>query len=191
MDLNVAVLSVLWNCVVGLPVALGVSGTLGSVTEGIHGYTGTVSEAYCASNNSVRQNWQKPCLSYSSLKVTQTGTWSKDEIDNYFGGDVNHGDVCKWVVRWFTGPSRRHHSNSVGRVGAVSSGLGSSPVKLSKVILRTFWTGFDSPLLPFKGVSWFRQGVTSVTDDGTVQQMYNIVSFNRSPRGCWMVDQVR
>ena len=103
MDLNVAsVVRSVAIAVVGLPVALGVSGTLGSVTEGIRASTaGTVSEApVTVATNSVRAELTKPCLSYLLSKGdSKLEREAKDEIDNYFGGDVNHGDVCKWVVR--------------------------------------------------------------------------------------------
>ena len=74
--------------------------------------------------------------------------------------------------------------------------VGSNPTfRLSKRwYSRTFWTGVRFPTLPFMGVSWFRQGVTSMTDDGTEQQMLTTsflstaVAFSPLPE---MVDQVR
>ena len=88
--------------VVGLPVALGVSGTLGSVTEGIRASTAeSVSAAPITEvQNDVRAELTKSCLSYLlSKNDSKLEREAKDEIDSYFGGDVNHREVCKWVVR--------------------------------------------------------------------------------------------
>ena len=88
--------------VVGLPVALGVSGTLGSVTEGIRASTAeSVSAAPITEvQNDVRAELTKSCLSYLlSKNDSKLEREAKDEIDGYFGGDVNHSEVCKWVIR--------------------------------------------------------------------------------------------
>ena len=102
MDVNVAsvVRSVALG-VVGLPIALGVSGSLGALTEGIRANTaGAVSEApVTVAKNDVRAELTKPCLSYLLSKGdSKLEREAKDEIDTYFGGDVAHGDVCKWVI---------------------------------------------------------------------------------------------
>lgn len=103
MDVNVAsVVRSVAIAVVGLPVALGVSGTLGSVTEGIRASTAeSVSAAPVTKvQNDVRAELTKSCLSYLlSKNDSKLEREAKDEIDSYFGGDVNHGEVCKWVVR--------------------------------------------------------------------------------------------
>ena len=103
MDVNVAsVVRSVAIAVVGLPVALGVSGTLGSVTEGIRASTAeAVSEAPVTEvQNDTRADLTKPCLSYLlSKNDSKLEREAKDEIDSYFGGDVNHSEVCKWVVK--------------------------------------------------------------------------------------------
>ena len=49
--------------------------------------------------NDVRSDLTKPCLSYLLSKGdSKLEREAKDEIDSYFGGDVSHGDVCKWVI---------------------------------------------------------------------------------------------
>jgi hypothetical protein len=102
MDVNVAsVVRSAAVAIVGLPIALGVSGTLGSVTEGIRASTAdAVSGApVTVAVNDVRSELTKPCLSYLLSKGdSKLEREAKDEIDSYFGGDVSHGDVCKWVI---------------------------------------------------------------------------------------------
>ena len=103
MDVNVAsVVRSVTIAVVGLPVTLGVSGTLGSVTEGIRA---SIAESVSAApvtevQNDTRADLTKPCLSYLLAKNdSKLERESKDEIDTYFGGDVDHSEVCKWVVK--------------------------------------------------------------------------------------------
>ena len=103
MDLNVSsIVRSAAIAIVGLPVALGVSGSLGAVSEGIRASTAdAVSGAPVTQvQNDVRSELAKPCLSYLLSKGdSKLEREAKDEIDTYFGGDVKHGEVCKWVIR--------------------------------------------------------------------------------------------
>ena len=103
MDLNVSsIVRSLAIAAVGFPVALGVSGTLGSVSEAI---TASVSDTVTGAEvtkvqNDVRSDLAKTCLSYLlSKNDSKLERQAKDELDEYFGGNVNHGEVCKWVIQ--------------------------------------------------------------------------------------------
>lgn len=103
MDLNVSsIVRSVALAAVGLPVALSFSGTLGSVSEAISASVAdTVTGAEVTKvQNDVRSDLAKPCLSYLlSKNDSKLERQSKDELDEYFGGNVNHGEVCKWVIR--------------------------------------------------------------------------------------------
>ena len=103
MDLNVSsIVRSVALAAVGLPVALSFSGTLGSVSEAISASVAdTVTGAEVTKvQNDVRSDLAKPCLSYLlSKNDSKLERQSKDELDEYFGGNVNHAEVCKWVIR--------------------------------------------------------------------------------------------
>jgi len=103
MDLNVSsIVRSVAIAVVGLPVAFGISGSLGAVSEGIRASTAdAVSGAPITQvQNDTRADLTKSCLSFLlSKNDSKLEREAKDEIDSYFGGDVNHGEVCKWVIR--------------------------------------------------------------------------------------------
>jgi len=103
MDLNVSsIVRSVAIAAVGFPVALGISGSLGAVTESVRAYSieAVSNSESVATQNSVRTELTKPCLSYLlSEGDSKLESKAKIEIDAYFGGDVSHGDVCKWVIR--------------------------------------------------------------------------------------------
>ena len=103
MDLNVSsIVRSAAIAIVGLPVAFGVSGTLGSVSQAI---TASVSDTVTNAEvtrvqNDVRSDLSKTCLSYLLSKDdSKLERQAKDELDEYFGGNVNHSEVCKWVIQ--------------------------------------------------------------------------------------------
>ena len=103
MDLNVSsIVRSAAIAVVGLPIAFGVSGTLGSVSEAISASVAdTVTGAQVTRvQNDTRSDLAKPCLSYLlSKNDSKLERQAQDELDEYFGGNVNHDEVCKWVIR--------------------------------------------------------------------------------------------
>tara|TARA_B100001559_G_scaffold318955_1_gene327156 strand:+ start:2523 stop:2834 length:312 start_codon:yes stop_codon:yes gene_type:complete len=103
MDLNVSgIVRSVAIAGVGLPVALAISGSLGAITELVRASSvESVSKSESVvTKNSVRSELIKPCLSYLLAKNDSVlEEKSKTEINGYFGGDVNHRDVCKWTLK--------------------------------------------------------------------------------------------
>lgn len=103
MDLNVSsIVRSAAIAVVGLPIAFGVSGTLGSVSEAISASVAdTVTGAEVTRvQNDTRSDLAKSCLSYLlSKNDSKLERQAQDELDEYFGGNVNHSEVCKWVIQ--------------------------------------------------------------------------------------------
>ena len=84
--------------VVGLPLALGVNGLVGTFSE----------LAKSAAETSVAQSVQdelkgqltKDCLMWAFTDVdSKLERQSKDNIDEALGGQADYGEVCKWVLR--------------------------------------------------------------------------------------------
>ena len=87
--------------VVGLPVALGISGVLNTTSSYLNAQAeSTLSEnASVVNQNNVKADLTKDCLAYLlSKNDTKLERDSKDAVDEYFGGDVSHKEVCNWVI---------------------------------------------------------------------------------------------
>jgi hypothetical protein len=86
---------------VGLPVALGFSGILNSASHYLKAGAESISSenARVDSQNNVKADLTKDCLSYLlSKNDSKLERDAKDEVDEYFGGEVSHKEVCNWVI---------------------------------------------------------------------------------------------
>ena len=83
--------------VVGLPLVLGVTGTLGSLSRAI---TDRVQEdERTALVNTMKTDLTRDCLNWVFSKAdTKLERTAKNSIDDYVGGEVNYSEVCKWVL---------------------------------------------------------------------------------------------
>ena len=81
----------------GLPLVLGVSGTLGSLSRSI---ADTVKEdERTAIVNTMKTDLTRDCLNWAfSKEDTKLERTAKNKIDDYVGGEVNYSEVCKWVL---------------------------------------------------------------------------------------------
>ena len=80
---------------VGLPLALGVSGTLGTLSE-LAKDSSPKDDAITA----LKGDLAVPCLKYvMSKNDSKLEREAKDLIDDVLGGEVNHGETCKYVLR--------------------------------------------------------------------------------------------
>ena len=78
--------------VIGLPLTAGVSvAVLSNLPEGPTQATRVQRE--------IKAALTRPCLDWAISKVdSKLEREAKNEIDDYFGGEVNHGEVCKFVL---------------------------------------------------------------------------------------------
>jgi hypothetical protein len=100
MNLNVNVDHVVRSlaiAVVGLPVALSLSGTL-NTTNRLLG--DLVNEDVTKEvTNVTRRKLVEPCYDYvMSKNDSKLERESKNIIDDVMGGEVNHREVCRWVL---------------------------------------------------------------------------------------------
>ena len=81
----------------GLPLVLGVTGTLGSLSRAI---TDRVQEdERTALVNTMKTDLTRNCLNWAFSKAdTKLERTAKNAIDDYVGGEVNYSEVCKWVL---------------------------------------------------------------------------------------------
>ena len=105
LDLNQVVPSVVRSvavAVVALPLALSVSGTLNAGSSFLRASAEVASSENTATvtKNDVRAKLTEPCLNYLLSKSdSKAERAAKDEIDSYFGNEMNYVEVCKWVYR--------------------------------------------------------------------------------------------
>jgi hypothetical protein len=105
LDLNQVVPSVVRSvavAVVALPLALSVSGTLNAGSSFLRASSEVVSSENTSTvtKNDVRAKLTEPCLNYLLSKSdSKAERAAKDEIDSYFGNEMNYREVCKWVYR--------------------------------------------------------------------------------------------
>ena len=85
--------------VVGLPVALGVTSALGTADRlTTLAETAAVNRVTEESNN-LKATLVEPCLRYVVSKAdSKLERTAQNDIDDVLGGEVNHGEVCKWVL---------------------------------------------------------------------------------------------
>ena len=80
---------------VGLPLALGVNSTLGTLSE-LAKDSNAKDDAIAA----FKADLTVPCLKYMMSKNdSKLEREAKDLIDEALGGEVNHGETCKYVLR--------------------------------------------------------------------------------------------
>jgi len=105
LDLNQVVPSVVRSvavAVVALPLALSVSGTLNAGSSFLRASAEVASSENTSTvtKNEVRAKLTEPCLDYLLSKSdSKAERAAKDEIDSYFGNEMNYVEVCKWVYR--------------------------------------------------------------------------------------------
>ena len=105
LDLNQIVPSVVRSVAVGvvaLPLALSVSGTLNAGSSFLRAQADVATSANESevTKNQVKAELTETCLNYLLSKGdSKAERQAKDEIDEYFGGEMNYGEVCKWVYR--------------------------------------------------------------------------------------------
>ena len=105
LDLNQIIPSVVRSVAVGvvaLPLALSVSGTLnagGTYLRAQAGVAQATNKSLVTQNNA-KADLTETCLAYLLSKADSKAERSaKDAIDEYFDGEMNYGEVCKWVYR--------------------------------------------------------------------------------------------
>ena len=80
---------------IGVPLVLGLNGTLGTL--------GRLAEETDAKDDAVaalKADLAVPCLKYVMSKAdSKLERQSKDEIEEVLGGEVNHNETCKYVLR--------------------------------------------------------------------------------------------
>jgi hypothetical protein len=105
LDLNQIIPSVVRSVAVGvvaLPLALSVSGTLNAGSSFLRAQAEVASSENTATlaQNDVKGDLTRVCLDYLLSKGdSKAERTAKDEIDTYFGGEMNYAEVCKWVYR--------------------------------------------------------------------------------------------
>ena len=81
--------------VVGVPLVLGINGTLGTLSE-LAKDSNEKDDAVAA----LKGDLARPCLKYvMSKNDSKLEREAKDEIDEVLGGEVNHVETCKYVLR--------------------------------------------------------------------------------------------
>ena len=105
LDLNQVVPSVVRSvavAVVALPLALSVSGTLNAGSSFLRAQSEVSSSENTTTltQNDVKGELTRACLDYLLSKEDSKAERSaKDQIDEFFGNEMNYGEVCKWVYR--------------------------------------------------------------------------------------------
>ena len=80
---------------VGVPLVLGINGTLGTLSR-----LAEDSDAKDDAVAALKADLAKPCLKYIMSKAdSKLKRQAKDEIDEVLGGEVMHGEACKYVLR--------------------------------------------------------------------------------------------
>ena len=84
---------------VGLPLALGMTSALGTADRlTTLAETAAVNRVSEESDN-LKSTLVEPCLRYVVSKAdSKLERVAKNDIDDVLGGEVNHGEVCKWVL---------------------------------------------------------------------------------------------
>ncbi len=83
--------------VVGLPLVIGVSGTLGSLSRSIG--DAVQDDERTEIVNTMKTDLTRDCLNWAFSKAdTKLERTAKNAIDDYVGGEVNYSEVCKWVL---------------------------------------------------------------------------------------------
>ena len=85
--------------VVGLPVALGMTSALGTADRlTTLAETAAVNRVSEETDN-LKSSLVEPCLRYVVSKTdSKLERVAKNDIDDVLNGEVNHGEVCKWVL---------------------------------------------------------------------------------------------
>ena len=105
LDLNQTIPSVVRSvsvAVVALPLTFSVSGTLnaGSSFLRAQAEVATSTNESTVTKNAVKSELTKTCLNFLLSKAdSKAERTAKDDIDEYFGGEMNYAEVCKWVYR--------------------------------------------------------------------------------------------
>ena len=103
LDFNQIIPSVVRSgavAVVALPLALSVSGTLNATSGFLRSQTDVASSQNrsTVTQNRIKSDLTEACADYLLSKVdSKAERAAKDEIDDYFGGEMNYKEVCKWV----------------------------------------------------------------------------------------------
>ena len=103
LDLNQVVPSVVRSAavaVVALPLALSVSGTLNATGTYLRAQADVAKSENTSTvvKNNIKADLTESCLTYLlSKNDSKAERAAKDELDEYFGAELNYGEVCKWV----------------------------------------------------------------------------------------------
>ena len=82
--------------VVGLPLALSVTSLVNTTSELVS--QGRTSQSVVTTND-VKAELTLPCINYMVSKIdSKLERESKTQIDDILGGEVEHKEVCKWVL---------------------------------------------------------------------------------------------
>ena len=103
LDLNQIIPSVVRSLTVGavaVPLALSISGTLnaGSTFLRAQAEVATSGNTRTVTQNNIKNDLTETCIDYLlSTNDSKAERASMDEIDEYFGNEMNHREVCRWV----------------------------------------------------------------------------------------------
>ena len=83
-----------------LPLSLSVSGTLNSTSRSLDALAETLSPGPAVTeSDKIRESLTEDCLKYVlSKNDSKLERQAQDAVDKYFGGEVNHREVCQWVL---------------------------------------------------------------------------------------------
>ena len=82
---------------VGLPIALSLNGLVNTTTDLAQRAT---EERPLSVEEELRTDLTRDCLIYAFTEVdSKLERTAKDNIDTVFGGQVDYGEVCAWVLR--------------------------------------------------------------------------------------------
>ena len=85
--------------VVGLPVALGITSALGTADRLTTLAETAAVNRVAEETASLKSTLVEPCLRYVVSKAdSKLERTAQNDIDDVLGGEVNHGEVCKWVL---------------------------------------------------------------------------------------------
>lgn len=86
--------------VVGLPVALGVTSALGTADRlTTLAEQAAVDAPGIVATNDLKARLAEPCIRFVVSKPdSKLEREAKNDIDDVVGGEVMHGEVCKWVL---------------------------------------------------------------------------------------------
>ena len=103
LDLNQIIPSVVRSVAVGvvaLPLALSVSGTLNASSSLLRAQASDTisSTSSSVTKNTIKSDLTRVCAEYLlSTNDSKAERSAKDQIDEYFGNEMNYREVCKWV----------------------------------------------------------------------------------------------